>query len=944
MHWAGLLSRSRRFLVPSFLSSDMTHTLLASRPRLISLIGLLIALVVVVLQGCHKSGGGGGGAPQDQLDTSFLDLEAPGYFSESITSGLQEGVYQVGDAEGPVYDPIGGILTFNAPSATYTVDDIVLTLDGADGQALKVVSVVDASSYNVIPAQIAEVLLPGDLDFRVAPDFASALYSGSGSGDGLIDFSNISLCNLVFDQAGNVDAAQSTLLGMSFADNADSVTRMDSSALGGGYLRATILSGGLDLVPTITNTGKVLSGGQIRMDAHVQYDLRVKIDVSGPAGFDFTMPLLPQITVTLPTSVPGIFVVATLDIPFTFELDTNLMGDCEMNYESEYSYSFTIDYDYSGASFGATRDWITDDRDVNMALAGHATATAYLQPTLKATLMGIIGPLIWLKPYITADLELPWVAGMDELYMGIEGGCGISVLNRDFLSGDLLNVPELSWDLFGPGGGGDNSPPVCFDSGQSVPAGASLIQLDATDPDQDPVYYVILTQPANGSLGTLNSVTGRVTYTPDWGFTGTDSFTFTAHDGVLTGNTGTVTLSVGTGNYPPVADFSWASVGAYSVGFDASLSTDSEDPASALLVRWDYENDGVWDTGWSSVKTQSHTYPQTGSVVVALQVQDSGGLVDTKTRTISVLGSGGMSGMAYVPGGTFLMGDHAGIWNSDERPVHPVTLSSFYMDVTEVTHQSYAAYLNSALAQGSVQVSGNVVYQVGGAGQALCDTKASSSLSNITWSGSSFGVTAGWEQHPVVQMSWYAGPHFANWRSGEDGFTPCYDENDWSCNYAANGYRLPTEAEWEYAARGGQYTPYTVYPWGDTINGWNANYWGSGDPWDGGSFPQTTPVAYYDGNQSPAGGDMANGYGLYDMAGNVWEWCGDWYVTNYYQTCYDQGTVVDPTGPVSGSRRVLRGGSWTYGSAHLRSAHRVSNFPWNRNGTGLGFRVLAVRP
>ena len=134
----------------------------------------------------------------------------------------------------------------------------------------------------------------------------------------------------------------------------------------------------------------------------------------------------------------------------------------------------------------------------------------------------------------------------------------------------------------------------------------------------------------------------------------------------------------------------------------------------------------------------------------------------------------------------------------------------------------------------------------------------------------------------MVEVSWYGSAAYGNWRSTQDGRDPSYNLSTWECNFDANGYRLPTEAEWEYAARGGEHDPYYRYPWGDTIDGSMANYRESGDPYETGPYPWTTPVGHYDGNQTPPGVDMGNGYGLYDVAGNVYERCNDWYSSTYY--------------------------------------------------------------
>ena len=303
-------------------------------------------------------------------------------------------------------------------------------------------------------------------------------------------------------------------------------------------------------------------------------------------------------------------------------------------------------------------------------------------------------------------------------------------------------------------------------------------------------------------------------------------------------------------------------------------------------------------------------------------------------------------GMVLVPAGTFEMGRHVGFGNSRELPVHPVTLDAFYMDVYEVTNEKYAAYLNKAYAQGRVTVSigtpGGEVYQVGGAAVVLCSTTTHDSYTRITWDGSMFGVTAGKEDHPVVMVSWWGACAYANSLSRDYGLTPCYDETSWDCDFSANGCRLPTEAEWEYAARGGEHNPYYKYPWGDTIVGSMTNWLDSGDPYETGPYPWTTPVGYYDGNQIPSGVDMANGYGLYDMCGSAWEWCWDWMDSDYYS----YSPTHNPTGPISGSFRVNRGGSWyvpTYAVSAMRSAFRAYMLPWHY-GHSCGFRVVAVRP
>jgi len=292
--------------------------------------------------------------------------------------------------------------------------------------------------------------------------------------------------------------------------------------------------------------------------------------------------------------------------------------------------------------------------------------------------------------------------------------------------------------------------------------------------------------------------------------------------------------------------------------------------------------------------------------------------------------------MVYIPGGEFEMGDHFDPEGSDdELPVHAVLLDAFFMSRFEITNQQYCDYLNSAYPAQLKVVSG-VVYASSDdpCDYPYCDTTTSSSYTRITWNGSSFGVVSDKEDHPVVVVSWYGSVAYCNWRSSEGGYEACYNLSTWDCDFSKKGYRLPTEAEYEYAGRGG--LAGAKYPWGnESVDGSKANYWNSGDSYETGDYPWTTPVGYYDGSQIPAGSDMANGYGLYDMAGNVWEWCNDWYDWDYYDT----SPFDNPTGPVSGSYRVLRGGGWGSSANNCRVANRSDDDPDFRDH-GFGFRIV----
>jgi formylglycine-generating enzyme required for sulfatase activity len=279
-------------------------------------------------------------------------------------------------------------------------------------------------------------------------------------------------------------------------------------------------------------------------------------------------------------------------------------------------------------------------------------------------------------------------------------------------------------------------------------------------------------------------------------------------------------------------------------------------------------------------------------------------------------------GMALVPAGAFVMGncmDPGEGW-IDELPLHTNEISASYMDRYEVTK----ALWDEARAWG---VTNGYTDLPAGGGKAA--------------------------NHPVQSINWYAMVKWCNARSEKENLTPVYCAdaslatvyktgslnvaNDW-VRWSADGYRLPTEAEWEKAARGG--TPGHRFPWSDvdTIQHCRANYPSSTSyaydtsPTRGyhptfatGGFPYTSPVGYF----------AANGYGLDDMAGNVWEWCWDWYSGSYYGS----SPTNDPRGPTSGSHRVVRGGGWNGSAYDCRAADRGLSTP-GYSDYNLGFRCV----
>ena len=301
----------------------------------------------------------------------------------------------------------------------------------------------------------------------------------------------------------------------------------------------------------------------------------------------------------------------------------------------------------------------------------------------------------------------------------------------------------------------------------------------------------------------------------------------------------------------------------------------------------------------------------------------SAGAAQRFYRAVTTVSNSAPANMVLIPAGSFTMGNcmDTNEGSSSELPLHSVYLSAFYMDKYDVTKALWDEVRNWATNHGY----------------------------SFDYSNSGQGKAA---NHPAQTMTWYDAVKWCNARSEKEGRVPAYyttagqtvpyrsGTNDLQNTFVnwGSGYRLPTEAEWEKAARGG--ASGGRFPWSDTDNITHslANYNSSPNyaydtsltrghhpTFNDGVYPYTSPVGYF----------APNGYGLYDMAGNVRQWCWDWY------GAYSGSAQTDPRGPATGSFRVYRGGSWGDVAYGCRAAFRISHAPADGHYS-LGFR--SVRP
>jgi len=354
---------------------------------------------------------------------------------------------------------------------------------------------------------------------------------------------------------------------------------------------------------------------------------------------------------------------------------------------------------------------------------------------------------------------------------------------------------------------------------------------------------------------------------------------------------------------PNKLDAPWTLTGpnSYSHSSSGDLLLEDLDPGS-------YTVDWGAVAGWTAPDDASQSLPGNGSI----------------TFSGTYIEQGPPQDFVLVPAGSFTMGAPAKELgtNSDERPQHTVTLTHpFYLQSTEVTNQQYMELAQWAYDHGyATATSSSLRDALDGSTQELLDMDDGDC--EVDFNSGVFTCVN--PDHPVKEVAWFGAVAYCDWLSLQAGLPRAYNHATWQCNanspYTAAGYRLPTEAEWEYACRAGSATAFANGPISQLYCG---------------AEPYLGLIGRYCGNAGgwtrPVGQQIPNAWGLYDMHGNLYEWCNDWHWSGYYSS----SPSSDPVGPASGSGRVGRGGGWGSYAPYCRSAHRSLPNPddsYNRVG------------
>lgn len=320
--------------------------------------------------------------------------------------------------------------------------------------------------------------------------------------------------------------------------------------------------------------------------------------------------------------------------------------------------------------------------------------------------------------------------------------------------------------------------------------------------------------------------------------------------------------------------------------------------------------------------------------------------VSVPWQTIDQVESGALSGAMAIPQPTYpipenavlvgirpqALGDTLDEGSEHERPTRVLATAPFFIDRYTVTCDFFRDVYQWAYENEMLTIASNVVFNTVGTPHPL--VALDDALSTLSFANGTFTIKEGFGNLPITHVTWHGALAFGNFRSAMAGLPLAIDFSDWSCDFAAPGFRLPTEIEWERAARGTQNEH--RFPWPSTadalwedIDGTKANYWAGGDAAVSTNTHYLTPVGHF--------ADSPNSLGLFDMAGNVYEWCWDGYRFSGFSD--PDAALSGYTGPTQTMTRVVRGGAWADSPDLLRIAHRSAAVPQAAQPM-IGFRCV----
>ena len=611
---------------------------------------------------------------------------------------------------------------------------------------------------------------------------------------------------------------------------------------------------------------------------------------------------------------------ATLGYDFkakaTFETKADIT--CHFGFRKDASASFGVAWKATDGVVKWIKDFQfspTDIEPFSVDLQGEVSLGVSLEPELKVLVYGLAGFSASISPELKVKAVTPVTVPVT---LRLEADVNFDLALDGPAFEALSYTPELSypiwqheWPLLGP-----SPDSVAFRNhpqSTQVAPGAAVTFTCAVEASPSPAFQWF----HNGLP--IPGQTGRSLFLHYVNSGHAGSYYVRATAGSATANSQTAVLTVAVST-PATLDSDGdglPDVVETNTGVWVSATNTGTNP-----FLWDTDGDGLSDgvethTGIFISRSNTGTDP--------LKPDTDGDGVNDKTEID--LGTNpnvatAATGMALIPAGSFQMGNstNSAEGNGDELPVHTAYVSAFYMDPYEVTKQLWDDVRAWGVTHGYTDLPV-------GSGKAAT--------------------------HPVQSISWYSMVKWCNARSQKEGLMPVYFTNDTQIvlyqtgnvnvtnsqvKWSANGYRLPTEAEWEKAARGG--ASGHRFPWSnvETITHSQANYFSEASfSYDISPTRNYHPTYAMNGTPytSPVGSFAANGYGLYDMAGNVWEWCWDWYGSSYYGT----SPTTDPQGPAAGSERVFRGGGWGNDPFRSRAAFRRYDTP-GIISSGYGYRCV----